>query len=172
MVHRGLPKNLPCEAYPGRRCRGDAAYPGSTVLSLLYSSIDVIDHHPYLSVIIRAHPWFLMVFEEIIRSSPRRRASPWIAEGFNPTARGVYRIIAVLRYVDPCPGLPCRARRPFLSERRPKFISVTVLVARYWECSTPSDWFNLFGNCYKFSISIRAASGDASRPAWRNRGNL
>jgi len=29
----------------------------------------------------------LMVFEEIIRYSPHRRASPWIAEGFSPTAR-------------------------------------------------------------------------------------
>ena len=34
----------------------------------------------------------MMVFEEIIRYSPRRRASPRIAEGFSPTARGVYRI--------------------------------------------------------------------------------
>jgi hypothetical protein len=33
-----------------------------------------------------------MVFIEIIRYSPRRRASPWIAEGFSPTARGAYRI--------------------------------------------------------------------------------
>jgi hypothetical protein len=56
--------------------------------------------------------------------------------------------IAVLRYVDPCPGLPHRARRPLPAERRPKFISVTLLVARFWECSTPSNWFNLFGNCY------------------------
>ena len=38
----------------------------------------------------------LMVFEEMIRSSPRRRASPRIAEGFRPTARDAYRIIAVL----------------------------------------------------------------------------
>ncbi|WP_448546127.1 hypothetical protein, partial [Roseiflexus sp.] len=44
--------------------------------------------------------------------------------------------------------------RPFPAERRPKFISVTVLVARFWECSTPSNWFNLYGNCYKFSIFI------------------
>jgi len=34
--------------------------------------------------------------------------------------------LAVLRYVDLCPGLPCRARIPFPAERRPKFISVTV----------------------------------------------
>ena len=33
-----------------------------------------------------------MVFEEIIRYSPRRRASPCIAEGFSPTARGACRI--------------------------------------------------------------------------------
>ena len=34
----------------------------------------------------------LMVFEELFRYSPRRRASPRIAEGFSPTARGAYRI--------------------------------------------------------------------------------
>ena len=33
-----------------------------------------------------------MVFEELFRYSPRRRASPRIAEGFSPTARGAYRI--------------------------------------------------------------------------------
>jgi len=33
-----------------------------------------------------------MVFEYIIRYSPRRRASHSIAEGFSPTARGAYRI--------------------------------------------------------------------------------
>jgi len=67
----------------------------------------------------------------------------------SPQGGAIPRVfIAVLRYVDPCPGLPCRARRPFPAERRPKFISVTVLVARFWECSTPSNWFNLYGNCY------------------------
>ena len=58
--------------------------------------------------------------------------------------------IAVLRYVDPCPGLPCRARCPLLAERstscencdvpkyisayfsrRPKFISVAKWGARW-----------------------------------------
>ena len=69
-----------------------------------------------------------IVFEEIIRSRPRRRASHSIAGGFSPTAsavernkcsismsptaRGACRIIAVLRYVDPCPGLPHCAQRP------------------------------------------------------------
>jgi hypothetical protein len=33
-----------------------------------------------------------MVFEKIIRYSPRRRASPRLAEGFSPTASAVYRI--------------------------------------------------------------------------------
>ncbi len=33
-----------------------------------------------------------MVFEYIIRYSPRRRASHSIAEGFSPTASPVYRI--------------------------------------------------------------------------------
>jgi hypothetical protein len=33
-----------------------------------------------------------MVFEEIIRSSPRRRALPRLAEGFSPTASAVERI--------------------------------------------------------------------------------
>jgi hypothetical protein len=41
--------------------------------------------------------------------------------------RGLERIIAVLRYVDPCPGLPCRARRPLPAECRPKFISVIAV---------------------------------------------
>jgi hypothetical protein len=31
----------------------------------------------------------IMVLEEIIRYSPRRRASPWLAEGFSPTASAV-----------------------------------------------------------------------------------
>jgi len=43
----------------------------------------------------------LMVFAEIIRYSPRRRASPWIAESFSPTARAVERIIAVLTKIEP-----------------------------------------------------------------------
>ena len=34
----------------------------------------------------------IMVFEQIIRHSPRRRALPWLAEGFSPTASAVYRI--------------------------------------------------------------------------------
>jgi len=34
----------------------------------------------------------LMVFEYIIRSSPRRRASPCLAEGFSPTASPAYRM--------------------------------------------------------------------------------
>jgi len=33
-----------------------------------------------------------MVFEKIIRCSPRRRASHSIAEGFSPTASPIYRI--------------------------------------------------------------------------------
>ena len=35
----------------------------------------------------------IMVFEEIIRHSPRRRASPCIAEGFSPAASAVERNI-------------------------------------------------------------------------------
>jgi len=86
-------------------------------------------------------------------------------------------LIAVLRYVDPCPGLPCCARRPcraecrpkfiaFLRyidhcsysscrarpslpvECRPKFISVIAWGARFRGCSTPSARFNLCENCY------------------------
>ena len=39
----------------------------------------------------------LMVFEEIIRSRPCRRAAPWRAEGFTPTARSPisYRLSAI-----------------------------------------------------------------------------
>jgi len=57
-----------------------------------------------------------------------------LAVGLKPSAsqgkarlRGLERIIAVLRYVDPCPGLPCRARRPLPAECRPKFISVIAV---------------------------------------------
>ena len=57
-------------------------------------------------------------------------------------------ITAFLRYIDHCSYPPCRARTSLPVECRPKFISVAVLVARFWECSTPSNWFNLFGNCY------------------------
>jgi len=70
-----------------------------------------------------------MVFEEIIRYSPRRRASHSIAEGFSPTARAVERIYFSI-----------------------SIISVTVLAARFWECSTLSNWFNLYENCYKLVL--------------------
>jgi hypothetical protein len=53
---------------------------------------------------------------------------PW---GFAPSSRGLQPhgkgdtgCIAVLRYVDPCLDLPCRARRPLPAEWRRKFISV------------------------------------------------
>ncbi|MCL6541933.1 MAG: hypothetical protein K6T87_15350, partial [Roseiflexus sp.] len=39
-------------------------------------------------------------------------------------------------------------------------ISVTVWGAQYWECSTLSNWFNLYGNCYKCAH----AGGDARAP--------
>jgi len=38
--------------------------------------------------------------------------------------------VAVLRYIDPCPGLPCCTRRPRPAECRPKFISVIAWGAR------------------------------------------
>jgi len=67
------------------------------------------------------------------------------------------RLIAVLRYIDPCLGLPCRARRPLPAKRRPKFISVAAWGARLRECSTPSIGFNLCENCYKFLSESNAA---------------
>jgi len=50
----------------------------------------------------------------------------------------------------------CRVTRgaPFSAKRRPKFISVTVSGARFWERSTLSNWFNLYGNCYKTECSV------------------
>ena len=39
-------------------------------------------------------------------------------------------ITAFLGYVDRCLALPCRTRRAFPAERRPKFISVAVWGAR------------------------------------------
>jgi hypothetical protein len=94
-----------------------------------------------------------------------------------PSPALFFSIIAVRRYVDPCPGLscrarrplpaerrpkftaflryidhysypPCRARRPLLAECRPKFISVALWGVRFQECSTPSARFNLCENCY------------------------
>ena len=45
-----------------------------------------------------------MVFEEIIRNSPRRRASPCIAEGFSPTARNADRIYFAISISPLCPS--------------------------------------------------------------------
>ena len=61
-------------------------------------------------------------------------------------------LLAFLRYIDHCSYPPCRVRCPSPAERRPKFISVTVLGARFWECSTRSNWFNLCGNCYIYAV--------------------
>ena len=65
-----------------------------------------------------------------------------------PRPVGYSRFIAVLRYIDPRPGLPCRARSPPLAECRPKFISVTAWSVRFRECSTSSIRFNPGENCY------------------------
>ncbi len=62
-------------------------------------------------------------------------------------------ITAFLGYADRRLALPCRTRRAFPAERRPKFISVAVWGARFWECSTLSIRFNLCGNCYKFLLN-------------------
>lgn len=56
--------------------------------------------------------------------------NPCSSVDYSPSCSWRLSIIAVLRYVDPCRGLPCCARRPFPAERRPKFISVTVDDAR------------------------------------------
>ncbi len=61
--------------------------------------------------------------------------------------------IAVLRYVDPCPGLPCRARRPCSAKCRPKFISVAAWRVRFQECSTSSTRFNLCEKCCNHHLS-------------------
>jgi hypothetical protein len=104
-----------------------------------------------------------MVFEEIIRHSPRRRASPRIAGGFRPTARahtGLQQFSDTLTVVQ-----VCRVTRdaPFSAKRRPKFISVTVSGARFWERSTLSNWFNLYGNCSTFR---RISLVDHKRATW------
>ncbi len=46
-----------------------------------------------------------MVFEKIIRYSPRRWASPRLAEGFNPTASAVYRIYFSISIMLPVVGV-------------------------------------------------------------------
>ena len=85
--------------------------------------------------------------------------------------------IAVLRYVDPCLGLPCRTRCPRPAECRstsssnpspiprcprpaecrPKFISVIAWGARLRECSTPSIGFNLCEKCYNARRRVSTA---------------
>jgi hypothetical protein len=62
----------------------------------------------------------------------------------------------------------CRVVRnaPFSAKRRPKFISVTISGARFWERSTLSNWFNLYENRYNplYRMSRRAeALGYARR---------
>jgi len=55
------------------------------------------------------------------------------------------------------PEIFSRGRRvardaPFSAKRRPNFISVTVSGARFWDRSTLSNWFNLYGNYYKSAL--------------------
>jgi hypothetical protein len=66
-----------------------------------------------------------MVFEELFRYSPRRRASPRIAEGFSPTARGAYRIKCSIS-ISPALPAPCR---PSICLRRPPFAATDILGA-------------------------------------------
>ena len=47
--------------------------------------------------------------------------TPLVGNQFQYSASGV---IAILRYIDSCPGLPCRARRLLPARCRPKCISV------------------------------------------------
>jgi hypothetical protein len=67
-------------------------------------------------------------------------------------------IPAFLRYVDCRLSLPCCMGRPLPvpAECRPKFISVTVSGARFWERSTLFNRFNLCENCY-ISVTARDA---------------
>jgi len=44
--------------------------------------------------------------EYSLHSSPRRRASSWIAEGFSPTARGEYRIYCSISISPHCVSGP------------------------------------------------------------------
>jgi len=104
-----------------------------------------------------------MVFEEIIRHSPRRRASHSIAGGFRPTARahtGLQQFSDTLTVVQ-----VCRVTRdaPFSAKRRPKFISVTVSGARFRERSISSIGFNLCENCSTFR---RISLVDHKRATW------
>ena len=95
--------------------------------------------------------WLLLCPSSSIGDDLRYSGSPTRS----PPSRA--RLIAVLRYIDPCLGLPCRARRPLPAKRRPKFISVAAWGARLRECSTPSIGFNLCENCYKFLSESNAA---------------
>jgi hypothetical protein len=53
-----------------------------------------------------------MVFEELFRHSPRRRASPCLAEGFSPTARGAYRIYFSISMMPALPGAHSHVHHP------------------------------------------------------------
>jgi len=80
-----------------------------------------------------------------------------------------WEFIAVPGNVDPCPGLPCRARHTLLAKCRPKFISVATWGARFQGCSTPFTRFNLCENYYNpICASCRRAHGDwALNPLFR-----
>ena len=121
---------------------------------------DHTDCHGCCSFIIRADPSHLcrsVFYSSSNHGLPRiiRIATdvfilnPCSSVDYSPSCSWRLSIIAVLRYVDPCRGLPCRARRLPLAECRPKFISVAAWEARLRECSTPSIGFNLCENCYK-----------------------
>ena len=78
-------------------------------------------------------------------------------------------IIAVLRYIDPCPGLPCHARRPLLAECRPE-IMVFEQLLRYSPRRRASLWlaegFSPTASAVernKFSISIISVAAWGAR---------
>jgi len=67
----------------------------------------------------------------------------------SPQGGAIPRVfIAILRYVDPCPGLSCHARRPRPAECRPKCISVTARGAQFPGVFNLVHRFNLCENCY------------------------
>ncbi len=79
----------------------------------------------------------LMVFEYIIRYSPRRRASPCLAEGFSPTASPVYRMNCS-KTISPTASPAYRINFSKTISRRADDVDVAVTV-HTWGNSRPAS---------------------------------
>jgi hypothetical protein len=111
-----------------------------------------------------------MVFEQIIRHSPRRRALPWLAEGFSPTASAVYRIyfsISINRTPEQLPTFQ-RSTLPRSNLQRSTF-NLQRSTFNVQRSTLPRSTFNVRNSSAAWRSAIEIASGRlfAGRPpAW------